>query len=93
MPEKPFQLDDLLNSPQAARLLKNKQALMDLSNSPEARKLMLMLTQKENGGLQNAAQSAMNGDVTALVKLMEQIMSCPEGAKVMEGITRNIPQE
>ena len=93
MPEHRFNLDEMMKDPQAAQLLKNKQKLQQLVNSPDAKKLMELLNQNGGAELQNAAKAAMNGDTAALMGLMQQVMNRPEGAKAMEGISRKIPQK
>lgn len=50
-----------LNSPDAAALLKDKSALKKLLASPEAKKLMSMLTAQDTGQLKSAAEQAKNG--------------------------------
>jgi hypothetical protein len=93
MPEHNFNLDEMLKDPQAANLLKNKRKLQQLINSPDAKKLVELLSQKGGSDLQSAAKAAMSGDASALVGLMQEVMQRPEGAKAVEGISRNIPQK
>lgn len=93
MPEHNFNLNEMLKDPQAANLLKNKRMLQQLVNSPDAKKLVEMLNQKGGTELQSAAKAAMNGDASALVGLVQEVMQRPEGVKAVEGINRNIPQK
>ena len=92
MEQKP-NLDEMLNSPQAAEILKDKRMLSDLINSPDTKKLMELLKQTGGAQLQSAAKSAMGGDTSALVELMGRVMQRPEGAKAVEGISKNIPKK
>jgi len=93
MQENKSNLDEMLSSPQAAQIMKDKRTIMELANSPDAKKLMQLLKQSSGGGLQNAAQAALNGDTSALMELMGRVMQNPEGVKAVEGIGRNIPQK
>ena len=83
-------LGDLLKSPQAAGLLKNKEALMGLMKSPDTQKLMAMLNQKAGDGLKTAADAAAKGDPSALVGLVNQLMGSREGADLVNRINKNI---
>ncbi len=93
MSENKLNLDEMLNSPQAAQLIKDKRAIMELANSPDAKKLMQLLNQTGGAKLQQAAQAAMGGDASALVELMQRVMQKPEGVKAVEGINRNITKK
>lgn len=93
MPEHKFNLDEMMQSPEATDLVKNKQKLMQLVNSPDAKKLIELLSQNNGNDLQNAAHSAIKGDTTALMSMMQQIMQRPDGAKAVEGLSKKIPQK
>lgn len=84
---------DILSSPEAASLLKNKEAVLGLMNSPDAKKLMEMLNQNAGGGLKTAADAAMKGDASALMGLMQQVMGSKEGAAVVDRIQKNVPKK
>lgn len=66
-----------LNSPDAAALLKDKSALKKLLASPEAKKLMSMLTAQDTGQLKSAAEQAKNGDTSALLSMVNGLMERP----------------
>ena len=85
MDQKRPDLNDLLNSPQAAGLLKNKQALESLMKSGEAQRLMELLNQN---GLKDAAQSAMKGDASQLMDLVQGLMKDPQSAKLVEDLNK-----
>ena len=85
-------LDAMLKSPQAAALLKNKDAVQQMAQSQEAQALLQMLDAKSSHGLQEAAQRAEHGDPKALFSLMQQVMKSPEGAKLIERINKTIPR-
>ena len=82
-------LNAVLHSPQAAGLLKNKQAVENLMKSGEAKRLMELLNQSAGDGLKSAAQSAMKGDSAQLAKLVEGLMQNPEAAKMAEQLNKN----
>ena len=83
---------DILSSPEAQALLQNKDSIMGLLNSPDAKKLMEMLNQNAGGGLKTAADAAMKGDASALMGLMQQVMGCNEGADVVDRIQKKAPK-
>jgi hypothetical protein len=83
-------LHAILHSPQAEELMKNRQALESLMKSGEARRLMELLNQNAGGGLQNAAQSAMQGDAAQLTQLVEGLMQDPSSAKLVEELNKKV---
>ncbi|NCB64150.1 MAG: hypothetical protein EOM52_11215 [Clostridia bacterium] len=83
---------DILKTPQAEKLLKNKSNLENLMKSPDTRQLMNMLNQSAGGGLKAAAEAAMKGDTSQIMGLMNQLMNDPEGAKVVDRINKNMPK-
>ena len=83
-------LNDMLTSPQAAELLKNRQSVESLLNSTEARRLMELLNQNSGGGLKQAAQSAANGDISQLMGLVEGLMKDPQSAKLVEDLNKKV---
>lgn len=92
MNHKQPELNDVLNSLQAANLLKDKAALESLLNSGEAQRLMELLNRNTGGGLKNAAQSAMKGDTSQLMGLVEGLMKDPQSAKLVEELNKKIPK-
>lgn len=86
-------LDDLMKSPQAAGLLKNKDAVMGLMKSPDAQKLMQMLNQSGGDGLKSAANSAIKGDASQLMGMLQKLMSSKEGADIVNRINNAMPKE
>lgn len=83
-------LSNVLSAPQAADLLKNKQAVESLMKSGEAKRLMELLNQNAGGGLKGAAQSAMKGDTSQLMNLVEGLMKNPESAKLVEDLNKKV---
>ena len=87
MKQKQPGLDDLLHAPQAANLLKNKQAMESLMKSGEAQEL---LNKNAGSGLKDAAQSAMNGDTSQLMNLVQGLMKDPQSAKLVEELNKKV---
>ena len=83
-------LNEMLNSPKTADLLKNRQAMESLLNSNEARKLMELLNQNSGGGLKDAAQSAMKGNTSQLMGLVQNLMSDPQSAKLVDELNKKV---
>lgn len=84
------QPNNILSSPQAAKLLKDKAAVESLVKSPDTKALMEMLNQ--GGGLKAAAEAAMKGDASKLQGLLDRLMKDPGGAKVVERINKSVPK-
>lgn len=83
-------LNDVLNSQQAADLLKNRQAMETLLRSDEARQLMAMLDQTSGGSLKDAAQSAMKGNTAQLMGLVQGLMNDPNHARLVEELNKKV---
>ena len=83
-------MNDLMKSPQAAQLLKNRTAVENLAKAPETQHLMNLLNQSAGGGLKSAAEAAMKGDTSQLMGLMDLLMKDPHGAKVVEQLNKTI---
>lgn len=90
MEQKQPNLNEVLTSPQAASLLKNKQAIEALMKSGEAQRLMELLNQNSGNGLKNATQSAMKGDTTQLMNLIQGLMKDPKSAKLVEELNKKM---
>ena len=86
------QPNDILKSPQAEKLLKNKDAIESLVKSPDTKRLMDILNKSAGGGLKAAAQAAMKGDSSQLMGIMDQLMKDPEGAQVVNRLNKNMPK-
>lgn len=81
---------DFLHTPQAEKLLKDKDKVMGMMNSPDAQKLMRLLQQQGGDRLEGAAQAAMKGSPEQLMKIMQNIMASPEGAQTVNRINKNL---
>ena len=83
-------LNDMFNSPQAADLLKNRQAMENLLRSEEAKRLMTLLDQNSGGNLKDAAQSAMKGNTTQLMDLVQGLMNDPKNVRLVEELNKKV---
>lgn len=62
----------------------NTAGLQELAKSGDMKKLMTLL--QKNGAVGDAAKSASKGDATALLGMLQQLMSTEEGAGLIETI-------
>ena len=85
-------LDALMQDPKAASLLKNKDLLKNLVQSPDTQRLMQLLSQDGSDGLKRAA-SAAKGDAGALMGIVNQVMQSKEGAGLIERIQQAAVQD
>ena len=83
-------MDDKTNQ-LADQLRRNPAMLQALMRSGDGQALMRMLTSGDRGtGLQQAVQSAMRGDTTEMVRLMNRVKESPGGAELMERISQAV---
>jgi len=69
------------------QLKRNPAMLQNLMHSRDGQMLMQMLTRNDRGAaLQQAAQSAVRGDTTQMVQMVQRIMQSPDGAALVERI-------
>lgn len=66
-------------------LEKNREAINQLAQSSDARRLMELLKQ-QSGGVEQAAQAAAAGDPSQLMSIMDQLMRSKEGAELVNRI-------
>lgn len=83
------EVERLLNSPDAAQLLREKDALRQLATAPETQRLMALL-QASGANVQGAADAAIRGDTERLKRLLSEVSRSPEGARVVEGLRGRI---
>ena len=76
----------------AAQLRKNKDLLERVVRSDDAQRLMELLNRKAGGGLKEAADAAVQGDPTALLDMVRQVMGTQEGAKLVERLNQTAPK-
>ena len=58
--------------------------------NPETRKVLQSLQKKNVGRLQAAAQSALQGDTSALSSVLQELSSDPQAAKAMEQLNKTL---
>ena len=80
--------NDILQQLQA-----NTASLLRLMNSPDGKKLVEMLQrQTGSGNLKRAAGAAAKGNTEGIAQILQDLVSTPEGAQVVERINRSIGQ-
>lgn len=92
MNNQPSHPGDLLQGPQAAALLKNREAIRRMAQSPETQKLLQMLNRQSGGGLKEAAQQAGRGNPKALMDMVDQLVKDKEGAQLVEQLKETLPK-
>ncbi|MBE6956595.1 MAG: hypothetical protein E7450_03990 [Ruminococcaceae bacterium] len=75
---------------QMAKLLGNSGAVKQLLQSEDTKRMMQLL--QGQGSVQSAAQAAAKGDSTQLMGMMQQLMRSPEGAQLVERITKKVQE-
>ena len=70
--------------------MENQTAIRQMLANPETRKVLQSLQKKNVGRLQAAAQSALQGDTTALSSVLQELSSDPQAAKAMEQLNKTL---
>ena len=65
---------------------KNRDALTQLAQSGDARRLMELLSR--DGGMEKATKSASVGDISQLMGMVQQLMHSEEGAALVDSISK-----
>lgn len=74
-----------------AALKGNPDAVQSLFETQDGQNLLRMLTQQDHGAsLQQAAQNAAAGDAAQMVRMISQVMQSPEGAKLVQRISKSL---
>ena len=81
-------LDALKKDPQAAKLLGDTAALKSLLSAPETQKLVELLSRGGKDALSAATKDAAKGKPDALMGLLNQVMSSPEGAQAAQAFQK-----
>ena len=82
--------DQLKENPAAKELLANQKAIRQLLADPETRKVLSSLQKKNSAQLQAAAQSALQGNSSALSGLLQELSSDPKAAQAMQKLDKNL---
>lgn len=73
-----------------AAQLKDKEAVRQLLQSDDTRRMMELLGTQDN--VKGAAKAAAAGDPAQLLSMMQKLMNNPEGAQLVERITKQAEQ-
>ena len=79
-----------MHDPQVTKLMSDAATVEKMEKSPDANALMEMLNR--DGGLKSAAEAAMKGDLTQLQGMLDRLMKDPEGAQVVERLSKTAPK-
>ena len=79
---------DMEQLDRAAHDLKGNGAVRDLLQSRETKRMVELLGNRED--VHGAAKAAAKGNPSQLMNMMQQLMNDPEGAKLMELITKQV---
>lgn len=76
------------------QMRKDPSSMQRLLSSQDGQMLLQMMTQNNRGAaLQQAAQSAMRGDVSQIMQMINQVMQSPGGADLVERINKAAGQK
>ena len=81
---------DMLNSEQAAKLMKDQGKLDQLQNAPETQRLCQMLSKNAGGDLEQAAQQAAHGDTAQLMDAVRRLTQDPEGQRLIQRLRQSL---
>ena len=76
-----------------ALLEHNRTKLEQVIRSEDAQRLMELLNRNAGGKLKSAAASAALGDTKDLLAMVRQVMTDPEGAKLVERLNRTASRQ
>ena len=74
----------------ASHMVKNRDAIRQLAQSGEARRLVSLLQQ--NGSVESAAQAAAKGRPQELMSMLQNLLATQEGAQLVQNIERQAKQ-
>lgn len=83
-------LDEILHSSHAEKLIGSNEKLGQLMDAPETQKVFALLNQSTGGKLEQAADSAANGDTAPLMAAIKQLMQNPEATRLVEQMKRKL---
>ncbi len=85
-----MQRDQDFQTAAASHMVKNRDAIRQLAQSGEARRLVSLLQQ--NGSVESAAQAAANGRPQELMSMLQNLLATQEGAQLVQNIERQAKQ-
>ena len=77
-------LDEILRTPQAEKIMGNREKLGSLMTSPETQKIMELLNRNSGGNLEQIAGNAEKGDTAQLMNAIRQLMQNPEASQLIQ---------
>ena len=85
-----MQRDQDFQTAAASHMVKNRDAIRQLAQSGEARRLVSLLQQ--NGSVESAAQAAAKGRPQELMSMLQKLLATQEGAQLVQNIERQAKQ-
>ena len=82
--------DQLKENSAAKQLLANQKSIRQLLSDPETRKVLSSLQKKNVTQLQAAAQSALQGDPSALAGILQELSADPQAAQAMQRLDKTL---
>lgn len=83
-------LDEILHTPQAEKIMGDSEKLKHLMAAPETQKIMEMLNRTSGGNLEQAAGDAAKGDTTQLMSAIKHLMENPEATQLIQQMKNKI---
>ena len=85
-----MQRDQDFQTAAASHMVKNRDAIRQLAQSGEARRLVSLLQQ--NGSVESAAQAAAKGRPQELMSMLQGLLNTQEGAQLVQRIEQQARQ-
>lgn len=85
-----MQRDQDFQTAAASQMVKNRDAIRQLAQSGEAKRLVSLLQQ--NGSVESAAQAAAKGRPQELMAMLQNLLATQEGAQLVQNIERQAKQ-
>ena len=85
-----MQRDQDFQTAAASHMVKNRDAIRQLAQAGEARRLVSLLQQ--NGSVESAAQAAAKGRPQELMSMLQNLLATQEGAQLVQNIERQAKQ-
>ena len=85
-----MQRDQDFQTAAASHMVKNRDAIRQLAQSGEARRLVSLLQQ--NGSVESAAQAAARGRRQERLSMLQNLLATQEGAQLVQNIERQAKQ-
>ena len=85
-----MQRDQDFQTAAASHMVKNRDAIRQLAQSGEARRLVSL--HQQNGSVESAAQAAAKGRPQELMSMLQNLLATQEGAQLVQNIERQAKQ-